>query len=167
MQSDMACEKYNITTINIRGLADEQKRLEIFKEWETKYHVVFSNETHCTDEKENKWSNETVFETAWSHKSSNAGGCAIFTKGFKVNIIFKSNNGRILIGSANVPGLGEVCLACVYAPTQDHRKDQLEFLNTLKQKLEPIDLPIILGGDINIVLSSKDKKGGAPLKFNS
>ena len=158
--------KLKIGTINVRGLADETKRKQLFKTWECKYNILFLNETHCDNSKEKRWSDETNYDSIWSNQAYNAGGCAILSNIGKPETIFKSNNGRIIISTLNIPNIGEVCLVCGYAPTQNFRKNQIEFLNTLKQKLEPIEIPILLGGDINVCLSKLDKKGGSDLKYS-
>ena len=45
-------QNLKIGTINVRGLADETKRKQLFKTWECKYNILFLNETHCDNSKE-------------------------------------------------------------------------------------------------------------------
>ena len=57
-------------------------------------------------------------------------------------------------------------MVSIYAPCSNHRADQLRFLNYLIEKLENIDLPLLIGGDANVYFSDLDYKGKSLTKHN-
>ena len=113
-----------------------------------------------------EWKSEFKGHSIWSHGSNNARGCAILSKSHELKELFVCNQGRLAVGSCDIPNIGEVCLVSIYAPTSDHRSDQLKFLYYLIDKLENIDLPIIMGGDVNVFFSKLDYKGKSKIKHN-
>ena len=124
-------QNLRITSINVRGLCELKKRARLFKEWKEKYDIIFVSETHSSSLSEEAWSNEwkgqSENDSIWSNGSNKARGCAILTTGIKLKTIFKSENGRIVLASCDLPHYGTVCLISVYAPTKDKQKSQLEF----------------------------------------
>ena len=86
--------------MNVRGLADKNKRKDVFH-WlkGKKASVYFLQETHCTDNVENIWSNEWGSECFFSNFTSKSAGVAILLNDnfeFKVIECKKIENGRIL-----------------------------------------------------------------------
>ncbi len=63
--------------------------------------------------------------------------------------------GRILIVKLNI---NEICfIICnVYAPTREHKKEQIFFINSLKDKLSSLEQEnLLIGGDLNLYLDPK------------
>ncbi len=60
--------------------------------------------------------------------------------------------GRILIVWLKI---NEICfIICnVYAPTRDHKKEQISFINSLKDKLSSLEQDnLLIGGDLNLYI---------------
>ncbi len=63
--------------------------------------------------------------------------------------------GRILIAKLKI---NEICfIICnVYAPTRDHKKEQISFINSLKDKRSSLEQHnLLIGGDLNLYLDPK------------
>ena len=157
----MEDESIKIGSLNVRGLGDKNKRREVFL-WmkKKKYQIYFVQETHCTPEKEKLWEAEWESECKFSSYSSTKAGVAIlFGNNFDYNIEenIADEEGRFLILKISTPS-GSMLICNVYGPNSDSP----EFYKKFFQELEPFsDIPVILGGDLNLVLDPEmDKKGG-------
>ena len=136
----------------------------MFKEWKKNYDIVFSSETHSSKRTNKEWSDEYGGHCIWSNGSGRAKGCAILSNKYSLTEIYTCPEGRIAIASCKLPHIGEVGLVSVYAPTSNFKTEQLKFLDKVIDKVESLNLPIILAGDTNCYFTELDKKGGLPFK---
>ena len=161
------CE--SILSLNVRGLRDAKKRLEVFRWLKTHQNgaksFVFLQETHTTEKDLLEWEHEWGSKILMSHGTTNSKGVAIL---FPKNINFKiesqnyDKDGRMILLCITYEQT-EYCLINVYFPTQDHEKNQVDFLDDLQINIEAnIDKKIIIGGDFNLSLKEIDKSN--PLK---
>jgi len=155
----MNCESsIRLTSFNVNGLRNDIKRNAIFNKLRPLSHIVFLQETHSSKELENKWKTEWGSQIIFSHGISNSKGVAIlFPKNLDYEIKDKTTDseGRLLILKILL-NEKHYNLCNIYAPTMDHRKEQIFFINTLRNKLATLDQEnFILGGDLNIYLNPK------------
>ena len=81
---------------------------------------------------------------------------------FKIIENISYNDGRFLLLHAQYNGT-ELIFVNIYAPTKDHKQDQIDCFNFVKDTLERfMGKVIIIGGDFNTYLNpSLDKSGVA------
>ncbi len=94
--------------------------------------ILFYFKKHSSKEIENKWKNEWGGQIFFSHWTSNSKGVAILIpKNIEYSMCDKITDieGRILIVKLKI---NEICfIICnVYAPTRDHKKEQISFINS-------------------------------------
>ena len=154
-----------LTSINIRGLGDESKRIRVFKQlMQSAYDVIAIQETHCTPENVIKWKNEWPGISHWTGGSSNSAGLAfLFHPKHTVHIkdSFEAIPGRILRLTVKLNDT-HLQLINVYGyNTRNTSKADIEnFFYVLNQSFAYDPLPIIFG-DFNMVESaSMDRLGG-------
>ena len=95
--------KFNLLSLNVRGLREYKKNIKIFN-WIVKHGgdngVTFLQETHSTSELENVWAKRTRSKLIMSHGTSKSKGTAILF-GSKLGITIKQQildkNGRYVI----------------------------------------------------------------------
>ena len=76
-----------ISSLNVRGMGDKQKRSEIFNWLRSKnFSLYLLQEVHCSNDKISIWSSEWGFKSLFSCCSSAKGGVAIL---FNNNFSFK------------------------------------------------------------------------------
>ena len=152
-----------ISSLNVRGIGDKQKRSEIFN-WlrAKKFSIYFLQEVHCSDDTISTWSAEWGYKSLFSCCSSAKGGVAIlFNNNFCFQILrtYSDVNGRFIICDVKSEGK-YITLATLYAPNDDEPCFFQDFFDHLRD-FQCEDL--IIGGDFNLVLDiEKDKKGGRP-----
>ena len=154
-----------LNSLNARGLANPKKRRTLFQWLKRNYPgVTFLQETHTTLVSETQWKKEWGGDIEFSHGSCGSRGVAIlFPPKMDVTINSKSFDtlGRLLLLDTTIDDQN-IILINVYAPTKDKPNEQIEFLQTIKDKCSDItDKNIVIGGDLNTYLNPKlDKKGG-------
>ena len=145
-----------IMTFNANGLGDEAVRKAVFSKLRRYNSIVFLQETHSTFVKEKEWKDEWGGTILFSHGSSNSKGVAIlFPTHLEFNMIedFHDSDGRIIGCKISVDN-DEVVLINIYAPTRDHQKDQLDFLDELKHFITLYENEIIIAaGDYNVYMN--------------
>ena len=152
-----------ISSLNVRGIGDKQKRSEIFN-WlrAKKFLIYFLQEVHCSDDTISTWSAEWGYKSLFSCCSSAKGEVAIlFNNNFCFQILrtYSDVNGRFIICDVKSGGK-YITLATLYAPNDDEPCFFQDFFDHLRD-FQCEDL--IIGGDFNLVLDiEKDKKGGRP-----
>ena len=107
-----------VTSLNTNGLGLQTKRRAIFDEYRTTSDILCLQETHCTEEIEQIWSNEWGGCAFYSHGTSSARGVAILVnrrKYINVKQIKKDTGGRFLIMDFESDGLS-CTLVNLYAP---------------------------------------------------
>ena len=150
----------NLVSFNTNGLGQARKRSIIFNKLKPLNSITLLQETHCTKAIEKSWENEWGWKIYFSNGSSSSTGVAtLFPPNFEFVLCDKwcDFQGRILILKIKINE--EYYVICnVYAPTQDHRSDQINFAIQLKNALAPFSLDkILIGGDLNFTSSKLDK----------
>ena len=139
-----------IVTLNCRGLASKQKRIDLFSKLkEGKNDILLLQDVH--------WDNETLIQVKeeWGYKLScathttNARGTAIlFNNSFEFTIIrnIKDPGGNYVLVEIELPNKLSILLGSVYGPNTDNT----QFYANLDRDLNQISNPtIMLGGDWN------------------
>ena len=150
----------NIGTFNVKGLANDKKRKEIFY-WlkENKMNIYLLQETHCNNETESKFQSDLGDKCIFSNKNSQSAGVMIlFNSNFDYEIedYIKDNDGRFLICILKVNN-EKILLANYYGLNSDEIYLLEDFCNRIEQFN---DMPIVCGGDWNLIMENIDKKGG-------
>ena len=90
----------NLVTINVQGLRDKHKRLEVFQTLRNEnYDVIAIQETHCDSAAEEDWKGEWEGESVWTTYSHDKAGVAfLFNPNLDIKILEKKSdeNGRVL-----------------------------------------------------------------------
>ena len=151
----------NIGTFNVKGLANDEKRKEIFY-WlkEKKMNIYLLQETHCNNETESKFQSDWGDKYIFSNKNSQSAGVMIlFNSNFDYEIedYIKDNDGRFLICILKVNN-EKILLANYYGLNSDEIYLLEDFCNRIEQFN---DMPIVCGGDWNPIMENIDKKWGS------
>ena len=113
---------FNICTSNVRGLADNTKRRELFHYLHLKkINCAFLQEVHSIKASEKFWSTQWGTKIWFSHGTNKARGVAILldkTFPFKVHNVLTDNEGRYVMLYGSVEN-HKILLANVYAPNND------------------------------------------------
>ena len=141
----------HLVTQNVKGLNENFKRRGVFMHLRSKADIICIQETHCTVENENIWSQEWGGKCFWSNGTSVARGCAIL-----VNPKFQ---GEILNVAADAEGRyvlvqilednEKFVLISVYAPNEDSPQFWIE----LFKRYENYEGHRIIAGDFNLALN--------------
>jgi exonuclease III len=152
---------YNISSLNCNGIRDVNKRRQLFS-WviDTKFDIIYLQETHSTKNDEISWRQEWGGEIFYAHGTSNSRGVAIlFRPQLNINVIknIRKSDGRLLLLELTV-GEKNILLANIYGPNDDN----LELFQNICSDITDMEcLDMIIGGDFNLVLDTEiDKKGG-------
>ena len=150
-----------ICSLNVRGLADDTKRTEVFYWLRAQdSDVILLQETHSTLLKEKIWRAQWGGEVIFSHGESNARGvCMLFKNkcNFQIHSTTVDPNGRYIIVDITLYDK-RLTLVNVYGPNNDNPDFYIELFNLVEGF--PNDHRII-AGDFNLVLDvNKDKQGG-------
>ncbi len=94
----------------------------------------------------------------FSHRTSNSKGVVILIpKNIEYSMCDKITDieGRILIVKLEINEIHFIiCNVC--APTRDHKKEQISFINSLKDKLSSLEQDnLLIAGDLNLYLDPK------------
>ena len=148
-------------SINVRGLADDTKRREVFY-WLRKqeFDIYMLQETHSTDNRKSIWRSQWGGEVLFSHGESNSRGvCILFSNktAFTLHNAILDKNGRYIVIDITLSSK-RITLANVYGPNDDNPDFFMEFFDQIESF--PNDHRII-GGDFNFVFNTNiDKYGG-------
>jgi len=151
----------NITSFNVNGISLKTKRKAIFNKITELNSIAFLQETHSTSETENIWKQEWPGTILFSHGSSNSKGVCILIPShldFHIEDKITDSNGRIIIIKIKINE--ELFVLCnIYAPTRDHKADQINFIKSLQNLLNQFENQnTIIGGDFNFYLNPKVDK---------
>ena len=151
----------NKGSFNVKGLADEKKRKEVFN-WlrEKKMNVYMLQETHFTKENENIIEAEWGFKCIFSNCSSQSCGVALlFNNNFQFVIknTVCDENGQYIICELELSN-ERIIVTNFYGLNTDNTLLLESFIDDIDNFN---DKPLICGGDWNLVLDEKDKKGGS------
>ena len=143
--------KLQITSQNIGGVQDNNKRKKILKTFQnSKFDILLLQETHTTDEGVVLWKKDWAGRAFFSSLNSTKSGVAILckeSKNFKVEFENSDKAGRI-ISVTNETQKNKFQITNIYAPNIAPQRKT--FFDKLKCYLTP-KYEIILGGDFNIV----------------
>ncbi len=148
----------NLVSFNCNGLGLVKKRQILFQNLKKLNAIIFIQETHCTKEEERKWKNKwegDIFFFKWDQQKFSSSDS--FSENINYEICDKrcDSDGRLLILKTQIDENLYV-LCNVYAPTQDHKHDQINFLIEVKNCLSTDQNEnILLGGDFNLHLNPK------------
>ena len=137
--------------MNVRGLNDTKKRRDIF-DWlrNRNYDICLLQETHATENVENKWRNEWGYTAFWSSFTGNSRGVAIlFKNSFQYDLHSKmeDDTGRFILLDVTINNT-RLSIVNVYGPNDDNPN----FFGTLETKIQSCPSnSIIIGGDFNVV----------------
>jgi exonuclease III len=158
--------KYNIISLNVRGLRNNFKRKALFRHFQTHYKeaIVFLQETHSVVKDESVWENEWGGKIIYNHYETNSRGiCILFPRDldYKVNNVMRGCEGRCLCVDISFDD-NQFIFVNVYAPTKDNDQQQCVFLENTRTIINNfIGANLILCGDFNITLNPViDKMGG-------
>ncbi len=113
----------NLASFHCNGLSLAKKRIKKFQNLKKLNSIIFLQETHCTKNFENKWRNDWTEEIHFSN--GNSSGVAIL---LPKNMDLEGRH--ILLKIKYEDSL--FILFNVYAPTQEHKQDQINFIIKLK-----------------------------------
>ena len=161
----------NISTINVKGLRDSEKRLAYFRYLkQCKYDIIFLQETHCTSTDvlfwSKQWSNNLPsFFTTYNEGAGASRGCAILfnTDKFKILSHVSDPQGRFVSVYCTYNSIF-FDLLCVYAPNSGpERRVLFESLTTRDTAAHDATTHYMVAGDFNCITDpSLDKVGGDP-----
>ena len=144
-------------SVNVRGIANAEKRRAIFEKHRANSDILILQETHSHPNCEQVWQNEWGGKVIFSHGNSNSRGVAVFTTKAifdKIENIYKDIEGRIIIFDI-IEGDFIISIAAVYAPNVDTP----EFFRELQKVLRDRSEHKIIIGDFNLVLDvEKDRE---------
>lgn len=149
-----------MSSLNIRGLGNETKRRKFFRYLkDLDRDILFLQETHCTPEAEQIWSNEWGRKIWFAHGSSSARGVAVLLKRnypVEVDSCVALFDGRVIMLTLIVDSV-KYLLVNVYGPNED----DADFYIQLFDHIEKEDNPnFIVVGDLNVTLDYfKDTRG--------
>jgi len=157
----------SVGSFNVKGLANDKKRKEIFHWLHRKnMNIYFLQETHCSNENVKKFQDDWEGRCLFSNKNTaSAGVMILFNTNFeyKLENVVTDSDGRYLICTIVVNN-EQIVLGNYY----DLNSDELYLLEDFCNKVNQFDdLPMILGGDWNMVMDKIDKKGGGVPGINS
>jgi exonuclease III len=148
----------HISSFNVNGIAQETKRKIFFNKISELNCIALLQETHSTPTTESKWKKEWPGNILFFHgTSSSRGVCILIPKTLDCDIADKitDDEGRFLIIKININT--KIFILCnVYAPTKDHKADQIKFIKNLQSYISPYENEnLIIGGDFNFYLNPK------------
>ena len=125
--------------------------------------MIFLQETHRISEDEITWQTEWKTKIVFNHGASNSAGFAILMSlCCSFQIISSKNliNGKIL--ELLIKQDNQLTkLINIYGPARNCPKEQVDFLQTIRETLNETNIPVIIGGDFNIYIDPlRDKTGG-------
>ena len=156
-------------SLNVRGLNKSIKRRTIFR-WLHKqnHHITFLQESYSSKESAVFWENEWGGKAFFSHGTNHSKGVIILINpsvNFKVEKIISDKQGRFIILKVAFDEKN-IVLVNIYAPNDVVQ--QVSFFQKLNKQLEEFAQDtIVIGGDFNCALASKDKSGGNPIAIKA
>lgn len=157
----------NIGTLNVRGLATRKKQGQVHRLLtERGLDVLAIQETKIDGEEETASMVDRFtlrYYACVSHAIGSSAGCVVFVKkmpGLEVQAVKSYDSGRLVVCDF-LYGVLLWRILCVYAPNK--ADDRNEFFANLRHLLTTERL-VILMGDFNCVLSSRDKSSSSPYR---
>ena len=144
--------QFKVVSVNVRGLADRNKRIQVFDFYRFNADFLCMQETHSIDTKEieNIWRNEWGGGAIFSHGTGSARGVAIFYKKEFQNCIKNiecDQEGRSILIDIHID-TSVMSMAVIYAPN----RDTPEYFEGIRQKLKSRSEKKVIVGDFNLTL---------------
>ena len=142
-----------ILTCNVNGIRDSIKRKQLFNHLQnTNSDIILLQEMHSTLTTNNIWNSNWDDKAVWNSGTNFQCGVAILIKQENINIIetYQDPQGRVLnvIIKQNDQ---KYQIVNIYAPNNPQQRPL--FFSSINQYIQP-GIPLILGGDFNMVLDS-------------
>ena len=153
-------------SLNARGLNQARKRRQLFR-WlhNTKFDIVFLQETYSSKCVENAWKSEWGGKIYFCHGTNHSRGVMIMFNpklDALVDSVEVDKNGRYLLLQTTISDT-TFQLCNIYSP--NNSSDQITFFSSILDVLRKrSELNIIIGGDFNCALTPQDKFGGATIE---
>jgi exonuclease III len=151
----------NIISFNVNGLSQKNKSIAIFEKLAKFNSISLLQETHSTIKTEKIWKDDWKGNIYFSHGSSNSKGVAILIPHniqYDIEDKITDEDGRILILKIKLNNTAYI-ICNIYAPTLDHKVEQINFSKRIQNKLFQFENEnIILGGDFNLYFNLKVDK---------
>ena len=156
-----ARDKFNVITLNVRGLRNRVKRRSIFCFLKDQNcEAFFLQETYSEPNDEAIWRSEWGGVIFFSHGSIHSKGVCILINpslNYSFENSHKDQNGRIVSVDVNL-NESKFSLCNVYAPNdQNQQHEFLHDLSTYLMSNTDVD-SVIVGGDWNITLQAIDNQ---------
>ena len=134
------------------GVSQENiKRRAIFDYYRMRADIILLQETHSSQDVENRWRHEWGGRILFSHGTTSARGvCILFSRNKFINItdVCSDSEGRILMCNINEGTTeSDICLCNVYGPN----KDTPAFFGKLSELLAKYSEHKLIMGDFNVV----------------
>ena len=144
-----------IATMNVRGLRDETKRLQMFAYMKKQmFDIVLIQESHATEADEQWWAKQWGGKIIYANGDSKSRGvCILFRKGLNVSVgkTTKCAEGRFVLIDCVIDEK-EMLIANVYAPNVDNPDF---FVKLFTEMAAHQSADRIIAGDFNLVLNKQ------------
>ncbi len=157
----MTLPNLNLVSFNVNGLGQAGKRSIVFNKLKQLNCISLLQETHCIKKDEKLWEDNWDGKIFFANGSSNSKGVAILILN---NINFElcdkkcDNEGRMLIVKLKIQ-FNTYVQCNIYAPTQDHKLEQNDFIHRFKTELSYFaNENILIGGDFNFYMEPQIDK---------
>jgi len=144
-----------ICSLNARGLADSQKRSDVFQYLrEKKYNIFCLQETHFTKQLENIVTSKWGYKVLFNSTASNAKGLAILINNnfeYELHNEYSDPEGDFMIADIGI-NQRRILLVNIHSPN----KDTPSFYDRLKDEVMKLSHDnVVLVGDWNLILNTK------------
>ena len=130
--------KLSFMTLNVRGIRDRLKRVNIFEWCKTKKNsIIFLQESYSTVEIEERWKQDWGGPMFFSHGSNHSRGVLVLFSNhldFEEKTIKVDEEGRYIIFKGEIQRV-KMLLGNVHFPTRDKETLQIEFLKKLDESI--------------------------------
>ena len=161
-----------IVTLNVRGIRSVVKRRALFRFFHKEYptHIIVLQETHSSASDARYWESEWGDQILFGHNGNSnceSGVAILLPRNLRgictTKMLQSSEDGRMLIAELVFEKFTLTVIA-VYAPTQRHSRQQVEFFRLLGNAVQDVGLMqverLLLVGDFNVHLTEKDIMSG-------
>ena len=149
-----------LCSMNCRGLAEFRKRRDVLHFLRgTNFNIILLQDIHCKIGRENMFRNSWGKDILIAPFSENARGVAILTNKVQVDFsdtIIDEENGRYIITKIVIEKVYKIWLVNLYAPNRDTPDFFVNINSLLEMCQEKEQLPVVIGGDFNLVLCQKE-----------
>ena len=142
---------FRIVSNNVRGLGNKEKRKAIFEYFRDRADIVCLQETHCTVETQEEWTQQWGGFGYFSNGEPNARGvCTLIKKGQNIKVLktIKDEMGRYLALELKMEEIN-VSIINIYAPN----KDSPSFYAELETVMQQLSENILIIGDYNLAIN--------------